>query len=200
MSTAPCLIYRSNSFSVSSVISFYGSSNFTLQNYWTLNEVDPKTLTNLNDVDLSKNPTSKSSELVIKENTLTYGLYKFQYQVIATFNKISEISSNIPETFIKIIPTGLAVFAIQNGVSNILIGSLQSFNLQPSVYSIDFDNLIQPSELNFTYYCKTVDLSDPNSINASVGSIDLLTFKNQALIMDRNLSCFGNNSIISFIN
>ena len=189
------MIYRSNLFTVSSVISFYCNTNFTYQNIWTLTQVDPRTLAALSIIDLSANPTSILSELVIKENSLAYGLYKFQFQVMVTFNGNSQISSNLAETYIQIIPTGLAVFAIENGVSSVLIGTKQSFALQPSVFSLDFDNIIQPSKLNFAFYCKTVNLSDPNSINTPASTIDLLSYKNnQALIMDRNLNCFGNNS------
>ena len=199
-STSPKNIFRSNLFTISSVISFYCKTNFTYENKWTLTKIDPNTFANLSAIDLSSNPSSQLSELVIKENTLAYGLYKFLFQVIVKFNGNSQISSNLAETYIQIIPTGLAVFAIENGVSSVLIGTKQSFDLQPSMFSIDFDNIIQPSELNFTYYCKTVNLSDPNSINNLTSKIDLLSYKNnQTLVMDRNVNCFGNSSKITLI-
>ena len=178
-------------FTVSSVISFYCNTNFTYVNQWTLSQIGQQII----NIDLSANPTAQLSELVIKENTLAYGLYRFQFQVTVTFNGNSQISSNLAETFIEIVPTGLAVFAIENGVSSVLIGTKQSFYLQPSVFSLDFDNIIQPSQLNFTYFCKTVNQSDPNSINTPVGTIDLFSYKlNQALTMDKSLNCFGDNS------
>lgn len=190
-STNPSKIYRSNLFTVSSVISFYCNTNFTYVNQWTLSQIGQQIIP----VDLRGNPTAQLSELVINENTLTYGLYRFQFQVTVTFNGNSQISSNLAETFIEIIPTGLAVFAIANGVSSVLIGTKQPFTLQPSVFSMDFDNIIQPSQLNFTYYCKTVNQSDPNSLNVPASTIDLLSYKNnQALIMDKTWTCFGNNS------
>ena len=192
----PRIIYRSNLFTVSSAISFYCNTNFTYQNIWTLTQLDPQTFVTLENIDLSIYQSHQSTELVIDENTLAYGLYKFKFQVIVTFNGNSQISSNMAETYIQIIPTGLAVFAIENGVSSVLLGTKQSFNLQPSVFSIDFDNIVQPSQLNFTYYCKMVNLSDANSLNTPASSIDLLSYKNnQALTMDRNLNCFANNGI-----
>ena len=195
LSTAPSLIYRSNLFSVSTVISFYCNCNFTYQNKWTLTQVDPQTLKILKLIDLTKNPTSKLSELVIKENSLAYGLYKFRYHVEVTFNGISQIASNVAETFIQIIPTGLAVFAIKNGVSSVLLGSLQSFNLQPSVFSMDYDNVTQPNKLKFVYYCRTVNQSDTSSFTSSSNQIDLFTYKyNSSLIMNKRLNCFGNSS------
>ena len=186
-------------FSVPTVISFFCNTNFTYQNKWTLTQVDPQTLNIKKIIDLTKNPTSRKSELVIKENFLGYGLYRLVYQVKVTFNGISQISSNVAETFIQIIPTGLAVFGIKNGVSSVLLGSLQSFNLQPSVFSIDYDNKTHPNQLKFVYYCRTVNQSDTNSLNSSSNQIDLLTYKyNNSLIMNKRLNCFGNNS--NFVN
>ena len=197
MSSNPKKIFRSNLFTVSSVISFYCKTNFTYENKWKLTKIDLNTFADLSTIDLSSNPSSQLSELVLNENTLAYGLYRFQFQVVVKFNGNKQISSNLAETFIEIIPTGLAVFAIENGVSSVLIGTKQSFDLQPSVFSSDFDNIIQPSELNFTFYCQTVNLSDQNSISTQASKIDLLSFKNnQTLVMKRNANCFGNSSII----
>jgi hypothetical protein len=159
--------------------------------------MDPATLSLINAIDLSTNPTSTSSELVVKENTLDYGLYKFNLQVVVTYNLVNQITSNLIETFVQIIPTGLAVFAIQNGVSSVLIGSNQVFSLQPSIYTIDMDNIITADKLSFTYYCKTVNLSDPNSVVNS--QTDLMSYKsNPNLVMSRNQTCFGLNSEFFF--
>ena len=135
----------------------------------------------------------------MKENTLSYGLYKFQFQVTVTFNGKSQISSNVAETYVQIIPTGLAVFGLENGVGSVMIGSKQSFRFEPSKYSIDLDYIIKADSLSFVYYCTTVNLSDPNSaLNSIVSSIDLLSYSiNQGLLMGRSLNCFGNSSKIN---
>ena len=200
MSSNPKKIFRSNLFTVSSVISFYCNTSFTFQNIWSLTQLDAKSLTSLTTVDLTSIPSSQLSELVILENTLAYGLYKFEFRVIVTVNGDSQLSSNLAETYVQIIPTGLAVISIENGVSSVLIGTKQSFDLKPSVFSRDFDNIIQPNQLNFSFYCKTVNLSDPNSIINLTSKIDLLSYKNnQTLVMDRNVNCFGNSSKITLI-
>ena len=155
-----------------------------------LNETTLQPITALN---LASNPTSASSVLVIRENTLDYGLYLFSLEVGVTYNTISFVASNVAQTFIQIIPTGLAVFAIQNGVSSVLIGSLQAFSLQPSIYTIDMDDIVTPDKLSFTYFCKTVNLSDPNSVFYSQN--DLNAYKNNPnLVMSRNQTCFGVSS------
>ena len=184
---------------VSSVISFYCNTNFTYQNIWTLTQVSPKNLAPVSIINLSQNPTSQSSELVIKENTLGYGLYMFQFQVVVSFNGMSQISSNVAVTYMQVIPTGLAVFSIANGVSYVLIGTNQLFSLQPSVYSVDLDNIVVPSQLTFAYYCKTVNLSDPNSVNAPASQIDLLSYKTNQAVLNGNPDCFVNSSKKNFI-
>ena len=88
--------------------------------------------------------------MAIKENTLDYGFYLVTLKVDVTYNANSYISSNVALSYFQIIPTGLAVFGIENGVSSVLIGSNQEFNLQPSIYSIDLDNLVTPDKLSFT--------------------------------------------------
>ena len=183
----------------SSVISFYCNTNFTYQNIWTLTLVSPKNLAPLSVINLSTNPTSQSSELVIKENSLAYGLYMFQFQVLVSFNGMSQISSNVAVTYMKIIPTGLAVFGIANGVSYVLIGTNQLFSLQPSVYSMDLDNIVVSSQLNFAYFCKTVNLSDPNSVNTPASQIDLLSYNTNQAVLNWNQDCFVNSSNNLFI-
>ena len=198
-SSSPGLIQRSKILTISSVISFYCNTNFTYQNIWTLTQVNPKNLAPISIINLSTNPTSQSSELVIKENTLAYGLYIFQFQVLVSFNGMSQISSNVAVTYMQIVPTGLAVFSIANGVSSVLIGTNQLFSLQPSVYSMDLDNIIAPIQMTFAYYCKTVNLSDPNSINTPASQIDLLSYKTNQAVLNWNQDCFVNSSKKFFI-
>ena len=116
-------------------------------------------------------------------------------KVDVTYNANSYISSNVALSYFQIIPTGLAVFGIENGVSSVLIGSNQEFNLQPSIYSIDLDNLVTPDKLSFTYYCQTVNISSASS--AISPQADLKTYSNDPnLVMMRSRTCFGNNSKI----
>lgn len=121
----------------------------------------------------------------------------FELKVNVSYNTNSFIASNVAQTYIQIIPTGLAVFAFENGVSNLFIGSIQEIRLQPSIYTLDLDSKIIPDKLNFSFFCKTVNLSESNS--AVNSQIDLMTYKNNPnLVMNRNFSCFGTSSKKNF--
>ena len=141
---------------------------------------------------LSSNPTSSTAQLVIPANTLSFGIYQFTYQVYALVTSSNTLlSSNIESVFVEIVPTGLAVFALANGVSGVMIGYQQVFTLSPGLYSIDFDYLISPSILNYKFYCSTVMLNVTSSPN---NNDDLMTFKmNSSLAMSANKTCFAAN-------
>lgn len=119
----------------------------------TLNKTTNKPI---DTVDLSKNPTSKLSELVIKGNKVDYGLYKFELFVNVTFNVSVTLTSNVVYSYVEVIPSGIAVYSVKNGVSNILIGSNQEFLLQPALYSYDMDDVITADKLGFVLYCQTI--------------------------------------------
>jgi hypothetical protein len=142
---------------------------------------------------LSSNPTSSTAQLVVPANTLSFGIYEFTYQVNALVTLSNTLlSSNVPSIVVEIIPTGLAVFALANGVSGVLIGYQQAYTLSPGLYSIDFDYLISPSILNFKFYCSTVMLSMPSSTK---NNLDLMAYKmNSSLAMSANSTCFASTS------
>ena len=190
LSSSPNLIFRSNLFSVSSIIYFYCSNvTFTSINTWILNQINPVNRS----IDLSTNPSSTSTELVIKENTLDYGLYQLTLQVDVNFNGL--IVSSSAQTYVEIIPTGLAVFALENGVSSVLVGSKQAFNLNPSLYTFDMDGIVTPDKLSFVFYCKTVNTSDQNRIVNMQN--DLKTFQTNNLALTRDQNCFNASSKLS---
>ena len=64
----PNIIYRSNSFSMSTKI-YFGCINSTESSYyiWKVNNVDTMVT-----IDISSNPTSLTPELTIPKNTLAY--------------------------------------------------------------------------------------------------------------------------------
>ena len=172
-------------------ISYFGCNlTYTQTNQWILNRIDI-----VQTIDLKTNPTSTSSELVIPANSLVYGTYEFIFQVnliVPSMTSGGTFTSTI-STYIQIIPTGLAVFALENGISNILIGYGQSQILNPIAYSFDFDNIATISSLAFKYYCVTLFSS---SSTPKSSSIDLATYKNNpSLAMYSNQTCFSSNGI-----
>jgi hypothetical protein len=161
---------------------------------WTVNEINPINNASLRIIDLKSNPSSSTGELIFAENSLQYGLYEFEFSTTLTYGSSQTVSSAI-KTYVKIIPSGIAVVSIDKGINEIKIGSSQRFYLRPAAYSYDLDGLILPSQLNFVYYCKVIQLNSSNQIPNS--QIDLETYKlNNGLLMNRNETCFGSNSKI----
>ena len=188
----PSQIYRSKLFSLSTQLYFACNYSYTLTNVWQLTRLDVP-----QNIDLSLNPTWQSSELVIQANTLAYGLYAFSFNVqisMLTSGNLNGNQTSSVTTYVQIIPTGLAVFAVQNGRSNLLIGSSQVYVLDPLTYSFDFDSVVSMSSLTFVFYCNTVDLTlGPVQTQ---NTIDLLTYKsNSKLPMTWKQTCFSANSM-----
>ncbi len=186
---SPKKIFRSQLFSLSTIAYFACNYTYSLDYIWSLRRVDiPKVF------DLTKNPTFKSSELVIQSNTLDFGLYEFIIQINIVSTDLKNVS-NTANTFIQIIPSGLAIFGLQNGISSQLVGSSQSFTLNPALYSLDLDYLLSMNKLNYTFFCNSINNNWLNS--SSKATIDLATYKkNPQLVMEWNVTCFDSNSKI----
>jgi hypothetical protein len=173
------------------------NQTYALEYTWTVNQIS--NTGNKSNIDLAQNPTSYLSELILQANTLMYGLYEINLEVkLVTSDKSSPLSSLI-KTYIQIIPTGIVVNAIENGISSILIGSQQNLTLNPSRYSFDLDHLIAPSQiLQFKFYCTTLLFN--TTFNQSLSQIqeDLLKIKTSGISssLSRNRTCF--NSISKF--
>ena len=141
---------------------------------------------------MTANPTAQLPELVLQSNTLAYGLYQFKFQVDLTLSTSQVAMSNSIETFIQIVPSGLNVIAIQNGIQSQLIGYNQAFSLSPANFTVDLDNLILPSSLSFQFYCQTIQLNDNSKTS---NQLNLQTYKsNTSLSMKWNDTCFASNS------
>ena len=174
---SPYRIKRSKMFSLSTSTYFVCNLTFNQSYKWTGNRLS---LSGYSLIDLNANPSSFSSELVIQKNQFDYGIYEFTFEV-----EINGFRCNI-STFIEIIPSGLAVYALENGIQSVTIGYEQSLTLDAPSFSFDFDNLVSSSNLTFKYYCS------PNEFNTD--QIDLASYKqNSSLIMAPNQTCFSSN-------
>ena len=192
----PNRIYRSKLFSLSTSIYFACNTSSTYEYTWTLTLVDSG-----QNIDLTANPTYLSSELVIQSNTLTYGVYQFNVQVNVITSQYGTFT-NTNQTFIQILPTGLAVFAIANGIESQLIGSSQPFVLNPVGFSFDMDNLVAPSNLVFDFYCQTISLTQSSSSSSQIRSSSLKAYlTNSSLTLAWNTTCFDtlSNSLFRVI-
>ena len=187
--TNPQIILRSKLFSLNMATYFSCNSSYTMTNKWRLILFNSSSFTN---IDLSSNPTWQSTSLVIQAYTLSYGLYAFNFQTNVTLENSNVFLTNNLTTYVKIVPTGFAVFGLQNGVSGLLIGSQQTFNLNPSLYSLDLDNIVQPNSLEYKFYCFPILT---NTLANITQLIDLFTYANNAqLQMYWNSTCFTSNS------
>lgn len=183
--SSPAQIFRSSMFSLVTITYFGCNLTYTQANKWTLTRVDI-----LASIDLTPNPTSTQSELVLQANTLAYGTYEFTYKVSISTQNMMSLTSSI-STYIQIIPSGLAVFALENGISTLLIGFGQTQILNPSLYSFDFDMLAVITSLKFKFYCVLSTFSTTTYSN----QIDLATYKMNPLYLSMNASqaCFSSN-------
>lgn len=196
--TNPKIVLRSNQITLSTVTYFACNLSQTRTNAWSLNKVvqQQQQQQQLVNVSLTSNPSSFTPMLVIKENTLDYGLYMITYEV-GLNTTINEYMKSNTTTFIKVIPTGLAVYALENGIASIRIGYKQSLKLQPSLYSIDFDYVISPNSLSFTFFCRVIDLNQ-NKQNFLIEDKSDLKTKLISNNSSWNETCFKSKSDLSF--
>jgi hypothetical protein len=174
------------------MIYFECSLDFTNDKLWSVSKVDQLTGNLIKNIDVTSNPTKLNSELVINSNTLDYGVYRFYFKNGIYFYESAQyktVSSEI-ETFIEIIPTGLLVFGFTNGVSYMSFGLEQEIEINPGLNSIDLDSIIQPSGLNYTFYCRALKLNDSNTYTDYSNVTELLYMG-----LNNNLMVFQNNDL-----
>jgi len=186
----PQVILRSKLISLNTACYFMCNLSYTITYRWKLTYINS---TSNKDIDLSSNPTWQSTILVIQANTLVYGLYSFNFQTNVSISSNNVLLTNNITTYVQIVSTGLAVYGLQNGINGLSIGTQQTLNLNPALYSFDMDNLIQPSSLQFKFFCYTITAGSNIAVNTSQ-SIDLLTYKNNSqLQINRNTTCFSSS-------
>jgi hypothetical protein len=142
-------------------------------------------------VSLENNTSSTQSELVIQPNSLKYGVYKFNFTVIAnyTYNGNQQEQSAHTQTIIEIVPTGIQVIGILGGISAFTIGSSQSFTLDPSVYSYDFDGIANTSQLSFQFFCQTQSqITNMVTISTELDLYSLAVYRNETSVCFNNMT------------
>lgn len=184
----PYVIYRSKQLILSTETYFSCNSTQTTQYIWSQTQFNSMNNTNNN---LLNNPTVNSSCLVIQPNTLSYGLYQFTFSVKITLSLDGSLYVNNISTFVLIVPTEIVVNALKNGVQSLLIGSNQTLIFNPSLYSIDLDNIVSPYSLSFLFYCQIVS---NDSTSLEMNNFELHQYKmNSTMIISSNQTCFESN-------
>ena len=163
---------RSKPQNITGLITFTSLQSYFITRNWKVFLVDEASFFILSEIDITSNPTRNSSVLSLNSNYLTYGLYKMSLTVKTQTSEM--IFEEELTHFVKIIPTGLNIYAFENGIEEFSTGKLQSIKLDPAKYTIDPDLLADPKTLTYKFYCKLVSkslgyvnylLSEPNRMD-----------------------------------
>ena len=150
----PRVIFRSKSFSVVSKTSLNCSVTLNNEKKWNVFEINANTGLKIKPVNLTIIISVVSAELFIPSNYLDYGTYLFVYQVLMDGDASSFINSI--DTYVRITPTGVAVFPFSGGIKEITIGNGQPIELDPGRYSYDLDNILMGTDLTYKFHCRIV--------------------------------------------
>ena len=135
--------------------------NLPITYQWIVNKIDPLTKNILQKVNFNTTIPINLTNLIIPNATLSYGFYQVIFQAIASFSFIQTISNTT--SYIQILPASYVIAAFNQKV-NLLVDPLKSISFVPAFYSIDPNGIIDPSSLNYNYYCI---LTDANTAQAS---------------------------------
>ena len=189
----PTVVMRSKMFSVVSITELDCAVTLKSVKKWLIYEINPNTASLKNLIDLADIVSAVSAEIFIPSNFLNYGIYRFIYQVSMDGDANSFFET--VDTFIRIVPTGIAIFPFSGGIKEVSIAMGQSIDLDPGRYSYDLDGLISGTQLTYKFYCRLL-------IDGLPQSFPMAFFNNLAdlqQIKDSNLSiqtpaCFRNSS------
>lgn len=174
---------------------------------WTIYAMFPnKTICNKS-IELINNPTIHTYNLVIKSNTLEYGLYqlKFHVELLVNLERKSVGYENLIETHIEVVPGGIAVFSLENGLDSLRIGTEQSIKFDTIKYAYDMDFLYDIRNLEkLNFYCFKMNIkriNDTFNINEkrfeeiTTQGQDLANFKKNSILYNE---CIDNRNKIYF--
>ncbi|RNA30190.1 polycystin-1-like isoform X2 [Brachionus plicatilis] len=177
--------------------------NLTLSNErgWQLYLVNQANGEHISQIDLSGNPTEKNAEIVIRPNTLSYGLYKFVYFTRMTGSNLMgrNFESRI-DTYVRVVPTGIVVWGLKGGVAERRLGIEQELEFTPTAFSFDQDSLVSILSLKFKFFCTVVDsgIVRPYPSRNAREKLDLFSLKNGSHLMTSNTTCFEDPSGFEF--
>lgn len=119
----PRQVRRMNLFSVNAEIDWYCKIEKQFSMYWVLYSVNVTT-GEQRQMNISDNPTHDKSEILLMGNVLEYGMYRFDFYLeqFSVFLEESQALQLIRTSWIEIIPTQIAVFSVEAGLSEMEIG------------------------------------------------------------------------------
>jgi hypothetical protein len=138
---------------------------------------------------LTGNPTITEQNLTLLGNTFGYGLYRIQYNLTFSLADGSQVTL-VNNTFVNIVPSGIIVNILPNGASNATIGLIQELSLSPKQHSIEMDNFIDLTSLQYRFFCKLVPTDQAGQFFANEsGQTDLASAKTSGTLPSN--SCFN---------
>ena len=118
-------------FSVNAVVEFNCKIPKEVIYLWNVYHIN-MTTGQIEQMNVTDNPTHDKSEFLVMGNTLDYGMYMFEFimdQFSVNFAGESEAIQVIKESYVQIIPTNIAVFGVEAGLSEFQIGNEQPLDL-----------------------------------------------------------------------
>ncbi|CAF0988120.1 unnamed protein product, partial [Brachionus calyciflorus] len=194
----PAKYFRSEIIKITMKLDLFFIQRHSIKRSWEIfKQVDSTTFSN-SSINFF-NPTLNTSQIILPSNFLEYGVYKLVHKIRITIltGGIYDVSKeSLLETYIEIVPGGVAVFSLENGLDYLKIGKNQSLELNPLKYAYDMDKLTDTSLLDFKFYCFLSD-KDETDFGKKIEIIsvvqDIFTIKNSGL---NKSECFINTSKI----
>jgi hypothetical protein len=141
-----------------------------------------------------------AATLVVYPNVLDYGVYLFTYSVAVVYSMDRGVTlltlQAESSTYVEYVKSGLNVFGFLNGILQQTYGLLQQIVIDPGTKSVDLDNVVDPSKLNYTFYCQKVpSYQSTSAYFSNGGAISQLGSTNLFQVYSSTFSsnCFTSN-------
>ncbi|RNA44723.1 Location of vulva defective 1 [Brachionus plicatilis] len=152
----PTQIFRNESFSIPGTVTPQCLEAYSLTYKWTVLQLDSNG--NETEIIIMDNPSLNSLFLAILHDTLFYGIHKIKLEANLTVDtgyikNINNVFFNSTEAYVRIIPTGIEIFTLENNLDYMKVGFNQSFEVEPARFSYDYDQIAKFDELSYEFFC-----------------------------------------------
>ena len=152
-----------NSFSLTANATYNCSYlNFPVTYQWSVYKIDPSTKNFLQNVSFNSTIQMNLTNLFIPNATLSYGYYQVIFQAKVSLSSIQTISK--ATSFIQVLSADFLISAFNYAV-NLSVDPLEAISFVPAFYSADPNGLVDPSNLNYNYYCILADIKTVQESN-----------------------------------
>lgn len=181
------------------------NTSLSNQKSWTIYKVNEQTGKDEALIELINNPTINYAELVLKPQSLLYGVYRIIYAVTLTSSNLTKLTSSV-DTYLQVIPSGLVISSLRasqpmyGGTIEITRGINQKIEFDPFLNTFDIDSVAVITSLKFKYSCQLIDSNIELGFPQMPGTVQILHLDeikaNSSLISLE--ACFNSTSNKSF--